>query len=265
MNIYGNPLLERIVARLIHSSPRFRARLQRYIYPVGLRNISLLGLPYLIDAHRELGYWRASRNQYSNIVFRDEMPQLLAFSSLIETRSTFVDAGANIGLWSCLFASLMQLQPPSKVIAFEAAPDTFSRLQANVSRYENTVVHNIGLSDRARELPFEKGVTSGVFQITGSPGPDSICITCRPLDDYISDCEHILLKVDVEGHELETLLGAKEAIRSGRVAAIFVDGFPPSRAEEIRALLHAYRFFEARTRAPFRFGVDHALLAIKSN
>src|ERR1700733_1686273 len=110
--MYGrSKLFDQFVYRVVMRNPKFRKVLQKIIYPSGTRKVSLLGQEFLIDVQSELGYYRASIANNTNIFFRDEMPQLLTFSAALRPGMTFVDAGANIGTWSVNIASLAPLLP----------------------------------------------------------------------------------------------------------------------------------------------------------
>src|SRR6266699_2559349 len=69
---------------------------------------------------------------------------------------TFVDVGANIGLFTLIAARLVG--PQGRVLSFEPTPETFARLTKNVqtNRLENVSCQQLALSDRAGEMEFTR-------------------------------------------------------------------------------------------------------------
>jgi FkbM family methyltransferase len=133
------------------------------------------------------------------------------------------DVGANAG-----FVSLIRCRqnPLLRAICFEPHPDTFRVL-------ENNVAVNY-LQDRVRVLNVAVGAESGSLRILQAEGDSMLAVseTCLPanvpireitvpvisLDDYCE--EHNLwpeaLKIDVEGHEQQVLLGARRVLDRAR-------------------------------------------------
>ncbi len=95
--------------------------------------VSLFGGKLKVNSVREHGYLRASRAGAWSSVFGDEAAVLMSLASLLPRIDTIVDAGANVGLFSVTLGRFQKLFPDLKIVAFEADPDTFSRLQANLS------------------------------------------------------------------------------------------------------------------------------------
>src|ERR1700730_9010438 len=136
-----------LVYHVVMRNPNFRKFLQKIIYPSGTRNINLLGQNFLVDVQSEIGYYRASVANTTNIYFRDELPQLLSFVAALSPSMTVVDAGANIGTWSVQIASLGPILPGLKVISFEPNPRTFERLKVNCAPFSNIELYNTALSE----------------------------------------------------------------------------------------------------------------------
>lgn len=149
------------------------------------------------------------------------------------TSGASIDAGAFIGSHSVYFAQFCGLKP---VLAFEANPDTFPLL-----------LHNIRINNLAEVvIPMNKalGATPGYGRIIAGGNTNqghssvaidhetkgaSVCV-CT-IDDEISALVQegltiSLIKIDVEGAELEVLRGAKRTIRTHRpVLCIEVHNF----------------------------------------
>jgi len=144
-------------------------------------------------------------------------------SHLITEDTTFVDVGANVGYFTILASELART-----VYAFEPVPAAFERLSKNVS-----------LNDLKNVLAFQCAVSKErtklrLFESRISPGHDSTVkrfehdksffVDAVTLDETIEpSAGNVVMKVDVEGSEMDVLLGASRLIRSGRVSAIVVE------------------------------------------
>jgi FkbM family methyltransferase len=269
--MYGrNRIVDYLVYRLVMRNPRVRGVLQKLIYPSGTREVNLLGQAVEIDCQSEVGYYRAAIANGSNVFFRDELPQLMTFVSLLARGTTFVDAGANVGAWSVQIASLGEIVGGLKVLAFEPHPRTFQRLQRNCRRFTNASVHNVALSDTARVLEFYETTTSGVFSVQASPfnkaASNPITIQAQPLDSYLQGIDNIAIKIDVEGHELEVLRGANDAISRGAVKVVFADGVEEGSFAEFCRILRSNGFsiYDARRRSSqYETDGHHPVIAVR--
>src|SRR5947209_6501064 len=105
--MYKNRLTSYLVWRFILKQPRMRRLATRVLVRGGNEWIDLLGARIYINRHDEIGYLRARDHQNSAIVLRDEVPSLLRISALLSRCSTFVDCGANVGLFT---ASLLPIR-----------------------------------------------------------------------------------------------------------------------------------------------------------
>jgi len=269
--MYGrNKYLNHLVW-LVMRNPRLRRVWQRALYPSGIREVMLLGQPLEIDCQAEIGYYRASIANNSNIYFRDEVPQIVSVASTLRPGCTFVDAGANVGIWTVQMASLNDIVGGVRVMAFEPHPVTFKRLKHNAARFANVTTYNLALSDSKQSLTFYETTTSGVFSVKASDfnmaeKSSAITIPALPLDDYLDDIEDVVLKIDVEGHELEVLRGAQRALARGAIDVVFSDGVDHDSYPEFEGLLRDSRFqlFDARARSIDLSHADHhRILAIR--
>jgi len=131
---------------------------------------------------------------------------------------TIIDAGANIGNHSVFLASQFS---NSRVLSFEMNPEAFSYLRANIeiNNLKNVTPVNCGLSSKSGRCGIKSRVKDplGGAQLDFSQG-DIVELTT--LDEYF--LEHhgapkvALLKIDVEGHEIPCLSGAKLVLAEHR-------------------------------------------------
>ena len=121
-----------------------------------------------------------------------------------------VDVGAMIGTWSMALAERV---PHTVVHAFEPSPENLPLLEANVAGYRTVTVHPLALSAREELLRLVLDHTNRGHSHVGMPEPedDWVHVPAIALDQLRLE-EVRLVKVDVEGHELQVLSGARRTI-----------------------------------------------------
>jgi FkbM family methyltransferase len=226
--------------------PKLRTRLTRLFLPEREVDVQIFGAPLRINTRDEIGLWRAARIAEENVIFRDEAASLLNLALLLRPDDVFVDIGANVGLYSSVLARFRKLYPQAKFVAIEANPGTAARLRQSVAHTEVSVL-NIGASDRATELGFQTGVTSGVFKVaTSGSGNGLTNVQCDRLDALDLPAGDLVLKIDVEDHEWPVIEGASGLFVENRIKVVYLDGYGSA---EIPVRLRSYGFvlFDGRT------------------
>ena len=132
---------------------------------------------------------------------------------------------------------MMRASAGGKVFAFEPHPDVFEHLKDNVDRIRqhqqnvaSVQLHNFALSDRSGSstLVLNDAATGvrfseneGVSRIgEPKPGEEAVEVMTHSLDQVMGEMHVDVMKIDVEGHELQVLQGAKSMLRSGQVENI---------------------------------------------
>ena len=120
---------------------------------------------------------------------------------------TFVDIGANVGLYSLFVASRT---PDARILAIEPQPGILDRLRFNLAANPGVKVDvlPIALADREGtvELLLDTSDSGGthIETATRSESGLSVSVPCRPLLSVLSDADVAsidVLKIDVEGAE----------------------------------------------------------------
>jgi FkbM family methyltransferase len=141
-----------------------------------------------------------------------------ALRANLRAGDTFIDAGANIGIYSVLAARLVG--PHGTVIAIEMMPDTADRLERNLTlnNLTNVTVHRAALSDVAGDTvtafvtPGKYGQAS-IAAGAEADGKVAIQVSTTTLDALVDDSPHVrLMKMDLEGVELQSLLGGRRLL-----------------------------------------------------
>lgn len=133
---------------------------------------------------------------------------------------TIFDVGAHRGDWT---AEALERLPNVTVHAFEPIPETFDELKARFGSSDRVQLNNTALSNRATELRMwtdeRDGTMSSATPPPGGAGRE-VLVPCATGDDYLKSyaIDHVdLLKVDVEGHEMEVLEGFRQSFSDGAV------------------------------------------------
>jgi FkbM family methyltransferase len=146
-------------------------------------------------------------------------PEILAAMHLFLRRGdTFVDVGANFG-WHSAHASRI-VGPHGNVLAFEPVPEIADLLARNCERNRcaNVKIHRIALGAQQGEVKLALN--------SANPGGARIAehgtlpVHMFALDQVIADAHPAMIKIDVEGHELEVLRGAHQALEKEPVLVV---------------------------------------------
>lgn len=146
------------------------------------------------------------------------------FHWLHETRpasffeGTELDVGANIGNHALYFADHFR-----RVRAYEANPRTFALLKVNAGLASNVECFNVGVSSsRVRSRLRLNKLNIGGARIVEGGDENDVEIELQRLDDMCpADDRVTFIKIDVEGHERDALLGARRIISEYRPLIIF--------------------------------------------
>jgi FkbM family methyltransferase len=247
MSFPGRNFAVHLFWKTVGRFPFVRVWLTRLFVPSRDLDLQLFGAPLRINSREEIGLARAGRQSTHNVIFRDEVASLLNLSLLLQPGDVFVDIGANVGLYSSVLSRFANAFPNSKFLAIEPNPQTAGRLRESVRNAPVTVL-NLGVSDKETELAFKPGITSGVFKVVEAGEAGATMVRCQKLDSLPIPEGDLVLKIDVEEHELQVLDGAEELLKSGRVKVVYIDGYS---SELIPPLLrrHGFKFFDGRTLA----------------
>jgi FkbM family methyltransferase len=257
--------MESIRDRLFIQKPGMRRSITRLIEGDRDVDVLLFGREFRINTVKEHGYLRASRLSGKASLLRDETAVLINLAGLLSDHDTFLDIGANIGIYSVLLARLKRLQPGLSFLAYEANPDTFARLKVNTEKFNINAV-NLAISDRNGTLEFVGGAVSHVFTTVEHATPYSIMnetseVECRRLDHLDIPGNSIVMKIDVEGQELEVLRGSAGLFEAGRVKAVYIDGYADQKVPAVLAA-HGFTLLDGRSLEPYD-GLGHCLLGLR--
>lgn len=168
--------------------------------------------------------------------FAPDLSRLLR--DILRPRDCFVDCGANVGYFTFLAASLVGQW--GKVVAIDPNPYCIERMQAtiDVGGYNQVELVNAAVGAEPSEMPFNVATDpmyssfSDLNQLAFTRTESTVTVQVRRVDDvlapYLDDPEARIriMKIDVEGAELEVLQGAQKTMKGKKADYIFLELHP---------------------------------------
>jgi len=163
------------------------------------------------------------KNKISNALLKkchfDNQREIELISKISKKNKVFlIDCGCNYGFYSFYTASLSDR---NSVIAIEASPTTAKDFEKNLNlnKFNNIVLKNCAVSDNDDiAINFNESKNDWESSLTHSEFVESKVskIRTQKIDTIIKDEKlndySLLIKLDIEGHELQALEGAKNTI-----------------------------------------------------
>ncbi len=178
----------------------------------------------------------------------------LLFAFVLGTDSNCIDVGAHTGK---ILAEFVRLAPEGKHIAYEPLPQMYERLTA---RFPDVDVRRAALSNATGHSTFRhiknRPAYSGLKERT-YPGPvqvEMIEVDTEELDRSLpSGYVPSLIKIDVEGAELEVIQGAIQTITTHKPIVVFEHGRGGSTGDifELLSSVAGLRIFDIDGKGPY--------------
>ena len=177
---------------------------------------------------------------------------------LLSPGDTFIDVGGHIGYHSVLGASLVG--SGGRVIAFEADPRNFARLQDHLAPFPWATAVNRAVWSSTSTVIFERSSEPGesgwgtLTAVRDLKRGEHITVETISLDDWLSENANgcvSAIKVDAEGSEVSIFQGATAVLKGVRPNVIFEANDVVLRQAQTSALAlteifygHGYNLFE---------------------
>jgi FkbM family methyltransferase len=158
----------------------------------------------------------------------------------------FFDVGANVGLYTW---EVLKVSPHRKILAFEPDPENIILLEKtlNCANFQNVEICKCALSNQLTEVSFfQDNLTSATGCVAGKDKPwieqylngsaNEIRVRTETLDSVVrQDKTPSLIKIDVEGHEIEVLQGGRNTLSEAKPLLI-IESFPPKQSTVLSLL-----------------------------
>lgn len=209
---------------------RGKWRLVHALRPVLVRGsftdeAAFFGLRMMCDVHE----WMQHQVYYFGY-YNNERLHTVYFRRLLRPGQLVLDIGANVGYYTLLAAE--GAGPAGSVHAFEPVKRTFDRLAQNVelNGFGNVVLSRLALTNCNGEASMwvAPESSSGMSSLVA---PDDVTgaserVRTERLDDYCrrAEIQEVdIVKIDVEGEELQVLRGGEQVLRRSQHARVFVE------------------------------------------
>jgi FkbM family methyltransferase len=192
---------------------------------------------------------------------RDHEALATVFATALASDANAIDVGAHGG---DVLADIVRIAPHGQHIGFEPLPHLAAQLQR---RHPNVSVRSVALSDTTGTATFTHVLDRpGWSGLRPRPTPDgdgartaTITVATQRLDDALPPgYVPALIKVDVEGAELQVLEGAQSTLANHHPILVFEHGLGSAdhygtRPEQVHDLLtdHGYRVFDLQGHGPY--------------
>lgn len=187
-----------------------------------------------------------------SFILRQGFYESEVFDALLQAmpeRGVFWDVGANFGLHA---VSLQVARPDCTVLAFEPSPRELARMVRAIALNQSRVqIMPFGLSDRSGFLPFHVCQNNfGRNTFAALPDPESFVQSTAAITSAdalvaagLAPVPNVV-KIDVEGFELDVLRGMRGILADPRCQAIVIETDPSAMApnSDLRQLLPPGQF-----------------------
>lgn len=161
-----------------------------------------------------------------------------------------IDVGANLGIWSLMFAARMAL--PGRFVLFEPNPDTAVALRklswpaqvARIDILEKAAADAPGTAEFFAEALY--GETSSLVSGHSNRGAKTVTVPVTTLDEEMAalDIDRVdMLKIDAEGYDMKVLAGARRLLETQAVGAVQFEYNTPW-AQAGSTLSFAFRYLQ---------------------
>jgi FkbM family methyltransferase len=179
------------------------------------------------------GYWIG--------IYEMEIQQALARE--LKSGDTFYDIGANAGFFSLLAGRLVG--PAGRVLAFEPLPENIEsiREQFSLNSMRQCQLIPKAVADYSGSASLVLADNNSMGRIGDAGNMESgnvMTVETTTLDDFVaSEAIPDLIKVDVEGFEVEVLTGARGLLNSAHAPKLLIELHGDDKARQVEAILSA--------------------------
>jgi FkbM family methyltransferase len=163
----------------------------------------------------------ATFNVYAGLQDFEDMAFLL---HVLRKNDLFIDVGSNVGTYTVLASAVVG----ARCIAFEPVPSTFRKLCRNIRLNDTSglcELHNQGLSSQEGELVFtsDDDCKNRVVNHAVPPTQKTVTVPVNTLNAIVGNRLPALIKIDVEGFELEVIRGGDRIFKAASLLGVIIE------------------------------------------
>ena len=152
---------------------------------------------------------------YCGLYDYDDMNFLLRY---LRAEDSFLDIGANIGVYTLLAASKIH---SGSIYSFEALPKNYTRLQENIklNQFKHVKTYELAVSNQTGTVALNLAEGDSMPFITHTATDKTITVPTDTLDNLLQNqplANLTLAKMDIEGAEILALKGALSLLKQQR-------------------------------------------------
>ena len=169
--------------------------------------VEILGQKFVVDPKETIGRALVDYGLY-------DLALTETIWRLTKTGDRVVDVGANIGYFSLVMG--YRVGSYGMVHCFEPHPALQKKWQQHLRKREQCVLHPVALSSQEGQMdlhiPLDFNKNEGTASLEKTENSKVVQVPVRTLDRVVLDKKIQLIKIDVEGHELEVFKGAEKVL-----------------------------------------------------
>jgi len=199
-----------------------------------IRRIIIYMIPNPAKVYGNAFFWDRKNFYFApeRLIFNDEIETYKTIKRILHEGQNFVDIGAHIGLFSIFAAKIVGDR--GRVYAFEPHPISYSLLKRNIkaNKLANVAAFPYAISDgpgeRFLHLDERDAGESSIRPIKEASRMHRFKVQVTSLDQFFREkCVSVnLIKMDIEGGELEALGGMKLLARSNPGMKLIIEFNP---------------------------------------
>ena len=159
-----------------------------------------------------------------------------------------LDIGANVGVFSALFAEIVG--PTGRVHSFEPESLNFKRLRERTRGMGNMSIYPLAVADKSGSVVLYKSSALNVDHrlYNDGGGRETTQIEAVAIDDLFRKSKIDFIKIDIQGFEYKALLGMQETLKHNPDVILYLELWPyglkkaGTSAEEILNLVERLGF-----------------------
>lgn len=201
----------RIAAPILHAGNLFLGGLASAVLQRGCEVVTCVGEPVRLDPNYVLNHYHLP----------DSDPMLAAFLKALGPGQIVYDVGSYIGIWAILAARVVGTA--GRVVAFEPAPASVRLVRRHIRLNEVAEIVTVveaAIGDASGASEFYEACLSPENSLLTKTGSlwHAVSVPMLTLDEYASQTGLYpdVVKVDVEGAELQVLKGAQHLLTQRR-------------------------------------------------
>lgn len=205
-------LYQRLRSSIFPTYLYLTAKRRRSFTAKQVKRVTCLDQSFLIVLDPENGF--VDTEIYTSGVYEPDI--LAVIKQHLPRNGIFIDIGSNIGQHALFAASVVG--PSGSVVAFEPIPRLVSQLTESIrlNNFQSIISLNaIACSDTEGEVTIRlrPGNIGGSGLHHTDPSYSKVFIKTSKADTYIANLPKVdLIKIDTEGHEVETLRGLEQTL-----------------------------------------------------